>query len=76
MKSLLRKLRNWALIKLASGKPVAINLKLTRGLYLQAGPSDGFYENIRIDYVAEYPKGPDQVGIYISANKKQEGGGA
>jgi hypothetical protein len=70
MKSLLRKLRNWALIKLAAGKPVAINLKLTRGLYLQAGPNDGFYENIRIDNKAEYPKVPDQTVIYISAKRE------
>ncbi len=49
---------------------MAINLKLTRGLYLQAGPNDGFYENIRIDNKAEYPKVPDQTVIYISAKRE------
>lgn len=67
MKTFISTLRKWALIKLAAGKPVAINLKLARGLYLQAGSRGGFYENIRLDHTLEYPKGPDQIGIYISA---------
>lgn len=65
---LLEKLRNWLLVKIAAGKPVALNLKLTRGMYFQCGTINGLFVNIHIDYCAEWPVGPDQVGFYFSGD--------
>lgn len=60
------RLRAWLLIKLAAGRPVALNLKLTRGLYLY-GANGGLYVNVRVDPSKETPKGPDDCGVYVSA---------
>jgi hypothetical protein len=70
MTNYLKRLREWLLIKLAAGRPVAINLKLTRGLYLQYG-SNGLYINLDIDHSKEWPIGPDKVGIYLSGDKNE-----
>jgi hypothetical protein len=64
----LAKLRRWLIIKLANGRPIALNLKLTRGLYFQHGQDGGWMQNIQIDLDAEWPIGPDKVGFYFSGD--------
>ena len=63
----LNKLRQWLLVKLANGQPVAMNLRLTRGMYFQHLTS-GFLFNVHVDYEAEWPIGPDRVGFYFSGD--------
>lgn len=66
MRTLLARLRAWLLIKLAAGRPVAINLKLTRGLYLYE-TDGGLFVNVQVDPSKENPKAPEDCGAYLSA---------
>lgn len=65
MRTLLDRLRTWALLRLAGGRPVALNLRLTRGLYLQPGLTDGLFVNVQVDLTKERPGTPDGVGVYV-----------
>jgi len=48
-------LRIWLIKILAFGRPVAMNLHLTRGLYIDGTKSyGGYYYNIRIDHKADH----------------------
>lgn len=49
MTSLFNRIRRWALIKLAAGNPVALNLKLTKGLYLQSSTKNGLFINVKVE---------------------------
>jgi hypothetical protein len=70
MGRLFERLRTWLLIQLAAGRPVAINLRLTRGLYLQNG-NGGVYVNIYVDPQKETPGAPDGCAFYISSSNRQ-----
>lgn len=57
---------------LASDRPVAMNLRLTRGLYIDGTKSTaGYYWNVRVDHKNDDKEFPDECGIHIySGNKK------
>lgn len=64
IKRLASRLRIWLLLKLAGGMPVAINLQLTRGLYIYGVA--GLHVNVHVDPTKEDRGAPDGCGVYIT----------
>ena len=48
MTNFLKKIRTWALIKLAAGRPVVLNLKLNKGLYLHSSTNNALFVNVHV----------------------------
>ena len=59
-------IRMWLIKILACGRPVAMNLYLTRGLYIDGTKSDGgFYYKVNVDRKPDDKDLPDDVGIHL-----------
>lgn len=59
-------IHGWLLSKLSFGRPIAMNLKLLRGLYLE-DVEKGYFNNITINYEEDLPEG---YGFYGRAKRK------
>jgi len=72
LKTVPNRLRTWAILLLAGGRPVALNLHLTRGLYLQHSGLGGLYLNIQVDGSKEPPGVPDGIGFYVGTPQAEK----
>ena len=49
MTNIINQMRRWALIKLAAGDTVALNLRLTKGLYVHASTKNALFVNVHVE---------------------------